>query len=219
MLKESVHLLTPDGHDMAVHSGRYRVESADDSLQFISEVCKVQPIAADVATHEKEIDVPVPVSLKKEVKEFKDLHLVMLSLPEGQSLEAIGSYSSVRKRGILRTKITKFPSSLQPRIPLVTNQVQPDHMVQLVTLFASWVGLWFYDPSVPQVKKVQPSRGQYQWPASYDLYPKLSHLTWVPMRLKGTESPSVGAAASAAVSGPPLTRFLDKNNGDIHVSG
>lgn len=132
----------------------------------------------------------------------------MLFLPEGQGLESVGSYSGVRERGILWTKITKFRSSVQRRIPLVTKQVQPGHIMRLV-------GLWFYGPAVPRVKKVQPSSGLWQWPGGYDLYPKLVHLTWEPMRLTAIEIPFV-AAASAAVSGPPLNRFLDKNNGDTY---
>ncbi|MEJ2231208.1 MAG: hypothetical protein P8X46_08510, partial [Nitrospirales bacterium] len=136
-LKEPVHFLAPDGRDVLVQSGPYRVESAAHALQFISEEGRVLLIAAEEAIHEENVNVPVAVSLAGEEDEFKDLHMVILLFPGGQSLEAAGSYSGVRERGILRTKITNFKRSAQRRIiqatTKATTQVQPDHMVRRVT--------------------------------------------------------------------------------------
>ena len=63
ILEKPVHFLTPDGSDVLVQPGTYRVESADNGLQLIPAVGNAQLIGADMATHDEEVDAPLAVSL------------------------------------------------------------------------------------------------------------------------------------------------------------
>ena len=114
-LERAVHFLAPDGSDVLVQPGTYKVESTDSGLQFIPEKGEAQLIGAEVSTHEEELDAPLvmSMSLAGQVEEFQDLHMVMLLLPGGQSLEAAGSYSGVRARALQMKKFRNFRKTKQ----------------------------------------------------------------------------------------------------------
>lgn len=176
-LVRPVHFLAPDGSDVFVQPGIYRVESADPGLQLIPAEGNARLLGAEAGTHDEEVKAPLTVSLASEEEEFKDLHLVMLLLPGGQSLEAVGSYSGVRERGLPIKNIRKFKRTVQLKITQATRKLRISPAVTQI-LPVGLLGFWIHDPAVAQVRKVQKSSGKWYWPGHYDLHPKLVHLTW-----------------------------------------
>lgn len=191
-LVRPVHFLAPDGSDVFVQPGIYRVESADPGLQLIPAEGNARLLGAEAGTHDEEVKAPLAVSLASEEEEFKDLHLVMLLLPGGQSLEAVGSYSGVRERGLPIKNIRKFKRTVQPKIAQATSQLRVGVGPAVKSIWpVGLVGLWMYDLAVHQVKKVQKSSGKWYWPGLYDLYPKLVHLTWGILPVHAGEIPKI----------------------------
>jgi len=164
----AVHFLAPDGHDVLVQPGTYRVESADNGLQFIPAQGDAQLIGVEVSTHEEELDDPLVVSLAGKVDEYKDIHLVMLLLPGGKSLEAAGSYSGVRERALQLKRIASFKkrttatirraaqssrqrTAQRPRVARASASAKGGLMAYRLS------GLWIHEESVSEVKVAQKS--------------------------------------------------------------
>ena len=102
ILENAVHFLDADGSDVTVSPGTYEVESAEEWVRLVpGERRDALLIEADRQTHALEIDSPLAMGFPGDTKEEADLHFVMLLLPDGQSLEATGTYSGIRPRGFL----------------------------------------------------------------------------------------------------------------------
>jgi len=152
-LERAIHFLAPDGSDELVQPGNYRVEAADHGLQLSPEEGKVRLIAAEISTHEEELDGPLVVSLAGQVEKFKDIHMVMLLLPGGQSLEAAGSYSSVRERALQLKRVASFKKRTQSKIRRAARRFRASRAGgpaggRLTAFRLS--GLWIHDESVSQ---------------------------------------------------------------------
>jgi hypothetical protein len=98
-LEKEVHFLTPDEVNVVVPPGYYTVEAAENGLQLTrgllpDEGGEAFLLQATPGTHEEPVDGPIARSIAVE----EDAHYLTLLLPEGQSLETIGSYSGVRSR-------------------------------------------------------------------------------------------------------------------------
>jgi hypothetical protein len=176
-LEKVVHFLAPDGSDVLIQPGAYRVEAADNGIHLIPTEGKARLIGAEVGTHDEEVETPLSVSLTGEEEEFKDLFLVILLFPGGQSLEAAGSYSGVRERGLRVKKIRNFKLRAKPKITQAAKELRIGPALKYIGP-VGLIGLWIYDPAVPQIRKVQKTSGKWYWPGHYDLNPKLIHLTW-----------------------------------------
>lgn len=99
-IEQSVHFLAADGSDIEVPPGSYTVESAETWVRLVSgERRDALLIAADRRTHPLDIDFPLAMAFPGDSAEEADLHYVLLLLPDGQSLEATGTYSGIRPRG------------------------------------------------------------------------------------------------------------------------
>ena len=101
--EREVHFLTPQGENAVVSSGMYRVESADGGLRLTPSVGgddKAVTIQAEATTHEESVESSRLISTAGE----GDQHVVMLLLPDGQALQATGSYSGVSGRGAKKKK-------------------------------------------------------------------------------------------------------------------
>ena len=99
-LDTPVHFLTPDGSDLRVEAGTYTIEPAEEWIRLMSgERHNAVLIEANKGTHELELEQTMALSVSGESEEEKDNHHVMLLLPNGQSLEATGTYSGIRARG------------------------------------------------------------------------------------------------------------------------
>lgn len=97
-LDRDVHFLTPQGEDTVVPSGAYTIEAVEGGLIFTpSDEAngKAVIIQAEATTHETSIESSQPVSMPVE----ENQHVVILLLPDGKAIQAVGSYSGVRPRG------------------------------------------------------------------------------------------------------------------------
>ena len=114
-LEKEVHFLTPDEANVVVPPGYYTVEAAENGLQLTRGLLPDEGgdaflLQAKKGTHKKQLDAPIARSIAVE----EDAHYLTLLLPDGQSLEVIGSYSGVRARGAnwwerVRQKANEFP--------------------------------------------------------------------------------------------------------------
>ena len=138
-LEKTVHFLTPGGEDVVVDPGTYEVEAADEWLRLIPQRGhRIDAILmnAQVGKHEEVIKSPHAKSEQR----GEDQHLVALMLPNGTTLEAVGSYSGVSSRGLssrlrrpLRKRLIRKPTTQVRRphikvIPtdLIAKEVGPD---------------------------------------------------------------------------------------------
>lgn len=95
-LDRSVHFMSPEGGPLVIPTGTYRVSTTGaTTMQLVPEGGSAFLIEALVVHHPDTIAEPVALSIP--VKE--DSHHVVLLLPKGQGLDAVGSYSEIRPRG------------------------------------------------------------------------------------------------------------------------
>ena len=103
-----LHFLTPGGDDVTVGPGIYEVEGAEEWLTLIphgeSRSAAVL-IEADSGTHEETV-TESSVRLEKDVKNEDIWHLAML-LQDGTGLEAVGTKSGIRPRGLYFSYVKK----------------------------------------------------------------------------------------------------------------
>lgn len=89
-----------DGNPAAVEPGSYWVESSEgETLRLIPGSGEALHIVAQSTTHEEDISENIALAEPWEDDEF---HIVLMS-PQGQSLDAHGSYSGVQSRAARRT--------------------------------------------------------------------------------------------------------------------
>ena len=100
--EQSVHFTAPDGTPVAVHPGTYTAEATEHAIRFIpsGDSQKALLIEAREGTHDLKLDVLLALSLPGTTPKELDLNYVILLLPDGQSLEATGSYSGIQTRGL-----------------------------------------------------------------------------------------------------------------------
>lgn len=100
LLDKTVHFVAPDGTALAVDPGGYLVEAGDGSLRLtVPDGPSPLIVAASPGTHGEVINRPTPLSFGEE-GEQADIHHIVLLLPDGQSLDAVGTYSGVTSRGL-----------------------------------------------------------------------------------------------------------------------
>ncbi|MGZ9159508.1 MAG: PAN domain-containing protein [Nitrospira sp.] len=94
-LDKPLHFMTTDGADTVAPAGLYRVEATQDAqLRLLSDGQAPILIAADHTTHD--IDLSIPFALT--FAEREDQPHVLLLMPDGQALDAVGSLSGIRPR-------------------------------------------------------------------------------------------------------------------------
>ena len=115
-LKKAVHFLTADGSDIAVEPGIYTLEEADQWLQLIpGERRNALLLEAHHTQHEEALDAPKAILTEEEANEYR----LVLLLPDGRELEAIGSVSGIRSRAVKRrpSSRTRTQQRQASRIP------------------------------------------------------------------------------------------------------
>lgn len=181
-LARSIHFLAPDGSDVLVPPGTYTVEQAEEWLRLIpGERHQAFLLEAEPSSHEENIKEPLAVLVPGEKEQIPDMQMVMLLLPGGQSLTAIGSLSGIRARG-LPERSAKLSPRIKPGLKLP--ELQTKESLQITpnifnVAFFQLVGLWHKDPGLPQTVVAKPSNGNWYWPGPYDLFPRLVHLLWL----------------------------------------
>jgi hypothetical protein len=98
VLDKSVHFTAPDGTDMLVTAGTYRVERASRmNLLLVQDATQAAiEIPATSFTHEEAVAAPLAFAVREEEREDA-VHLLLL-LPGGLGLDAAGETSDVQSR-------------------------------------------------------------------------------------------------------------------------
>ena len=99
-LDQPVHFTTAEGSDVVLDAGNYDVTATDEWLRITPSEGKAVDallLEAQVAKHEETLKAPLGVSAQGE---SPDTHHLALLLPDGTRLEAVGSYSGIRSRGL-----------------------------------------------------------------------------------------------------------------------
>jgi hypothetical protein len=166
-----------------VPPGTYTVEAAEEWLRLIpDERHNAFLLEAEALSHEEDIKEPLALSVPGDEGKSPDRHVVMLLLPGGQSLIATGSLSGIRDRG-LAGRSARLSPSVKPRLNLPKlqskNSLQLNPNLSKLIFPFQLVGLWQVDPSSLKPYSVKPSDGKWFWPGTYDLFPRLVHLTWL----------------------------------------
>lgn len=95
-LDKPLHFVGTDGADVLVPSGGYAIEAAESRLWLVpGEGKEALVIQAQVTTHHETLSSAVALSIPVTA----DAHLLLLALPGGNVLHAVGSVSGVRTRG------------------------------------------------------------------------------------------------------------------------
>ena len=99
-LDQSVHFTTVEGSDVVLDAGDYDVVAADEWLRVTpseGQAADALLLEAQVAKHDEALKAPLGISAQGE---SPDTHHLALLLPDGKRLEAVGSYSGIRSRGL-----------------------------------------------------------------------------------------------------------------------
>ena len=105
-IETPVHFLAPDGSPLIAEPGTYTAESAEEWLSLVpGERHNALLIETKKGTHQLELPDALALSVGGTEEDHKDLHHVILLLPNGQSLESTGSYSGIRPRGFFGNAI------------------------------------------------------------------------------------------------------------------
>ncbi|MEO5955051.1 MAG: hypothetical protein ABIR36_05075 [Nitrospiraceae bacterium] len=95
-LDRPVHFMSPEGGPLVIPTGTYRVNATGaTTIQLVSEDGGAFLIEALAMHHPDTVAEPVALSIPAK----EDSHHVVLLLPHGQGLDAVGSYSEIRSRG------------------------------------------------------------------------------------------------------------------------
>jgi len=127
-LDAPVHFLAADGSALLVEPGIYSIEATEEWLRVIpGERRDALLLEAHHTQHEEVLQAPKAVI---QVDEQNEIHIVLL-LPGGKGLEAIGSVSGVRSRTV-RRPLTSQTRALQQQATRIPSQTKPSAVVQKI---------------------------------------------------------------------------------------
>ncbi len=96
-----VYFLAADGSPLVTESHIFSVEAAEDWIRLVPEERQdALLIEAKKGTHDLELTDALALSVPDTEDGHNDLHHILLLLPDGKTLEAIGTYSGIRPRGL-----------------------------------------------------------------------------------------------------------------------
>ena len=94
-LDKPLHFMRTDGADTIAPVALYRVEATQDAqLRLLSDGQAPILIAADHTTHDLDLSIPFALTFAQQ----EDRPHVLLLMPDGQALDAVGSLSGIRPR-------------------------------------------------------------------------------------------------------------------------
>jgi len=109
LLDKPVYFTAPDGTAVPVNPGGYVIEAGDKSLRLtVPDGETPLVVAASPGTHDEAVTSPTPLSFAED-GEQSDLHHLVLLFPDGKSLDAVGTYSGIAPRGLLRDRLAQRP--------------------------------------------------------------------------------------------------------------
>jgi hypothetical protein len=113
-LEKPVHFLTPDGEGLEVQPGTYSVKSAGQDIRLVTpEKKEGLLLEAHPDKVKSDLDTSVALSLPGEAEEEADLHYIVLMTPNGESFQALGTYSGIHQRGIFQKFAKKHSGTLK----------------------------------------------------------------------------------------------------------
>jgi hypothetical protein len=104
LLDRPVHFTTPQATDTVAQAGTYRVEAGAPSVMKLVAVKHSTAMAVDALNIHHDTDIAEPIALY--VRDDEKFPHVVLLLPGGQGLEAVGSYDGSRARGLRVLQLT-----------------------------------------------------------------------------------------------------------------
>ncbi len=105
-LTESVHFQTRDGSEQVIQAGAYQVDAALPDALVIADVNGT--VSATVKAHAVPHDFDVPFPLALAAPDGEDTRHIVLLMPKGQGLDAVGSISGIQSRASASTGISRF---------------------------------------------------------------------------------------------------------------
>ena len=127
ILDKPTHFTAPDGSDVLVTVGTYRIErSAETQLRLVGD--PPQPaveIQATATTHEEPVAASLALAIAEE-GQADEIHLVLL-LPDGRGLDTVGTFSGTRSRaaGFRQLSRTQVQSAITQRQPFAQAAAPP----------------------------------------------------------------------------------------------
>ena len=97
----ALHFLTPSGEDVEVGPGVYEVEAAESWLKLVLEGesrSTAVLLEAKRGPHEEDVSEPVVRTISN--PDTPDVLYVALLMPEGVGMEAVGTVTGIRPRGL-----------------------------------------------------------------------------------------------------------------------
>ena len=131
-IANAVHFVTPDGSDVLVEPGTYRLEMAEEWLRLVpGERKDALLLEASNIQHDEILEVATALSHS----EAPDTHRIALLLPGGIGLQAIGSKSGIQSRAVNRrlSSRTKNPKQPSSRIPLQSKNTRGNQKSQFTS--------------------------------------------------------------------------------------
>lgn len=108
LIEKAVHFSAPDGTPVSITPGGYIVEAGEQSLRLtVPDGESPLVVAASGGIHEEAIKGPALLSFAEEGDQA-DIHHIVLLLPDGKSLDAVGTYSGIMPRG-LKERLAQRP--------------------------------------------------------------------------------------------------------------
>ena len=99
-VEKPAHFPTTEGATQLIPIGRYVVDSVDNAQLRLTPEDGPTPLVIGAALQSHDIDIPSPLVLA--FAEREDEPHVLLLLPDGRALDAIGSFSGIQSRDVLR---------------------------------------------------------------------------------------------------------------------
>jgi len=97
LLEKAVHFTSAEEADVVAPAGRYQVEPTVEGRLRLTPEGEGAPLLLAAATTDSGLDLSAPIALA--VPSGEDVYHLMLLLPYGTALDAVGSYSGTRTRG------------------------------------------------------------------------------------------------------------------------
>jgi hypothetical protein len=160
-LDKFVHFVAPNGDDVEVSPGVYGIDVTEEWLRLNrGEARDTLLLQAQHSRHEESVAEPIALSIPSD----QDLHHIVVLLPSGESLVAIGNYSGIQSRAPVQLTVnpttinkallakqqtlsTTKPSSQPASTPPAGAQVQVAGAPPPPTLVTPTAGQIFSEPT------------------------------------------------------------------------
>ena len=116
VLDRPVHFTTPQATDFVAQAGSYRMQTGEPTRMKLTTLTTRATTVVDALNINHGTDITEPIALY--VTDDEKFPHVVLLLPGGQGLEAVGSYDGSRARGIRVLQLTpiQIQKALQKRM-------------------------------------------------------------------------------------------------------